>query len=149
MPQTFRSILVGENGTPEAARAVALAVSLAVCYRATLVILGVVTGLTAEQQAEGVGLEKTAHHAERLRAQIESAAEKARAQGVDAVTDILVGEMPRALEQFVRTHKVDLLVVGHHDKSPLRRLLEGSTPDRLAHDLELSLLIVHGGPAEE
>jgi nucleotide-binding universal stress UspA family protein len=149
MPQTFRSILVGENGTPEAERAVAFAVSLAACYHAKLILLGVVAALTPEQQAEGVGLEKTARHNEHLRAQIESAAKQARAQGIDAVTDILEGEMPRAIEQFVRTHDVDLLVVGHHDKSPLRRLLEGSTPDRLAHDLALSLLIVHGGPAKE
>ena len=138
-----RSILVGDNGSPEAEYAVAFAYSLALCFKAKLVLLGVIAPLTPEQQAEGFGLEKSSQEHEQMRARIEHAAEEGRANGLDVVADVVRGETPEAIEQFVSEHAVDLLVVGHHDKSPLRRLLEGSTPDQLAHRLKISILIVH------
>jgi nucleotide-binding universal stress UspA family protein len=143
MTRHAQSILVGDNGSAEAERAVAFAFSLALCFKAKLVLLGVIAPLTAEQQAEGFGLEKSNQEHEQMRSRIGHAAEEGRAQGLDVVAEMVRGETPEAIEQFVNAHAVDLLVVGHHDKSPLRRLLEGSTPGQVAHRLQISILIVH------
>jgi nucleotide-binding universal stress UspA family protein len=140
-----QSILVGDNGSPEAERAVAFAFSLALCFKAKLVLLGVIAPLTPEQQAEGFGLEESRQEDEQMRARVDHTAEDGRAKGLDVVAEVVRGETPEAIERYVSEHDVDLLVVGHHDKSPLRRLLEGSTPDLLAHRLHISILIVHGG----
>jgi nucleotide-binding universal stress UspA family protein len=140
-----QSILVGTNGTPEAHRAVEFAFSLALCFRAKLVLLGVIAPLTPEQQAEGFALEKTQKEHAQVRAAIDQAAEEGRAKGLEVAADVVQGETREAIEGYVRAHSVDLLVIGHHEKSPLRRLLEGSTPDELARKLKISILIVHSG----
>jgi nucleotide-binding universal stress UspA family protein len=144
-----KSILVGDNGSPEAERAVAFAFSLALCFQAKLVLLGVIAPLTPEQQAEGFGLDETKHEHEQMRARIAVAAEEGRAKGLEVTAEVVRGETREAIEHFVKDHAVDLLVIGHHDKSPLRRLLEGSTPDELAHHLRISILIVHSGEGQK
>ena len=55
-PPFFRTILVGDNGTPEAARAVAVAMSLGEKYKAKVILLGVLVPPSAEALAEGYGL---------------------------------------------------------------------------------------------
>ncbi len=149
MTRNAKSILVGDNGSAEAERAVTFAFSLALCFKAKLVLLGVSAPLSPEQQAEGFALEETKQEHEQMRTRIDAAAEEGRSKGLDVTAEIVRGETREAIEHFVKEHAVDLLVIGHHDKSPLRRLLEGSTPDALAHHLRISILIVHGGEDEE
>ncbi len=142
--RTFRSILVGDNGAPEAQHAVEAAFALAQCCNARLMVLGVLTPLAPEQEAEGVGLEKAEAERAGLRAKLEQAAEAGRAKGIDVTWDLVHGRAEPEIERFVKEHAVDLLVVGHRDISRPRRWLEGSTSEDLAHKLDVSILIVHG-----
>ena len=145
IPRNIRSILVGDNGSREAERAVAFAFSLAACFQSRLTLLGVVAPLTPEQQAEGFALDATRREHDAMLRKLSLAAEAGRARGLNVTTEVLHGETRESIECFVKEHDVDLLIIGHHDKSPLRRLLEGSTPDQLAHHLRISILIVHSG----
>ena len=143
----FQSILVGDNGTPEAQRAVDVASTLAHCCNARLVLLGVITPLTAEQQAEGIGLEKAEEERSALQSRIEQAADAGRAEGLDVVFTVVHGNAEEEIERFAKEHGVDLLVVGHRDISRPRKWLEGSTSEDLAHKLDISILIVHSTEA--
>ncbi len=145
--RTFRSILVGDNGAPEAQHAVEVALALSHCCHAKLVVLGVLTPQAPEQEAEGVGLEKTEAENAALRSKLEQTREAGRAQGIEVVCELVRGRAEPEIERFVKEYAVDLLVVGHRDILRPRRWLEGSTSEELAHKLDVSILIVHGaGP---
>lgn len=79
----FQSILVGDDGSPEARRAVDIAFSLAKRYSAKLTLLCVKTPPSAEQQAEGSGLEEHERTQSQLLAEMNRSAEAGRRQGVD------------------------------------------------------------------
>ena len=140
---TFHSILAGDNGTPEAQYAVEAAFALAECCRAKLVLLAVLTPLSAEQQAEGIGIEETEQQHAALRGKVEKAAEAGRARGLQVAFEVVPGRAEDEIRRFVKEHAVDLLVVGHRHVSRPRRWLEGSTSEDLAHKLDVSILIVH------
>jgi nucleotide-binding universal stress UspA family protein len=141
---SLRSILVGDDGTPESERVVAAALSLAACCEAKIVLLGVMEPLTAEQQAEGYGIENTQKEHAAMESRVEQTASEAKARGLDVVAAVLQGNVEEEIQRYVQQHAVDLLVVGHRDTSKPRRWLEGSTSEDLAHMLNVSILIVHG-----
>jgi nucleotide-binding universal stress UspA family protein len=63
----FKTILVGDDGTPEAEQAVEVAISLAQSLKAKLIVLGVVGPPSPESQAEGYGLKTVTQARERLK----------------------------------------------------------------------------------
>lgn len=144
MAYRFHSILVGDDGTPENQHAVDAALSLAECYKAHVVLLGVIEPPTAEQQAEGYGLEDSEKANAELRAKIERTATDGKARGLDIIAEITQGEPEKEIKHFVQEHEIDLIVLGHRDISRPRRWLERSTSEDLARTLNVSILIVHG-----
>jgi nucleotide-binding universal stress UspA family protein len=142
----FQSILVGDDGSPEAKRAVVIAFSLAKRYSAKLTLLCVKTPPSAEQQAEGYGLEEHERTQSQLRAEVEQSAKSGVQQGVKiAITIINAAEPAKEIEQYAEKNDVDLLVVGHRDVSRVRYWLEGSTSENLLRHSSASILIVHKG----
>ena len=53
---SFQTILVGDNGSPDAERAVAVALALGEKLNAKVILLGVLPPPSAESLAEGYGL---------------------------------------------------------------------------------------------
>ena len=142
----FHSILAGDDGSPEAKRAVDTACSLAKHYSAKLILLCVKTPPSAEQQAEGYGLEEHARSQSQLQGEVEAAAEAARQLGVDIAFAVINGQTAaKEIEHYVEKHGVDLLVVGRRDVSRFRHWLEGSTSETLLRHSSASILIVHKG----
>jgi nucleotide-binding universal stress UspA family protein len=142
----FQSILVADDGLPETKRAVDTAFSLATHYSAKLTLLCVKTPPSAEQQAEGAGLEEHEKSQIQLQAEVERSAEAGRRQGMDVAAAIIEGQTPaKEIEEYAEEHGVDLLVVGHRDLSRVRYWLEGSTCETLLRNSSASLLIVHTG----
>jgi nucleotide-binding universal stress UspA family protein len=127
---TFRSILAGEDGSPESQHAIATAVSLAKHYAATLTLLWVRMPPPAEEQAEGYGLEEYRRNQTQCEKHLRQAAEEARGEGVSVIVVEVDGAAAAVeIEKYVTEHTVDLLVVGHRNLSRLRQLLEGSLPE--------------------
>lgn len=140
----FRSILVGDDGSPEMKRAVDTAFSLANHYSAKLTLLCVKTPPSAEQQAEGYGLEEHERSQAQLQVEAERSAEAGRQMGIDVAVAVTKGDTAaKEIEQYSEEHGVDLLVVGHRDLSRIRYWLEGSTCETLLRHSSASILIVH------
>jgi nucleotide-binding universal stress UspA family protein len=139
----FHRILVGVNGTSECERAVEVAVSLATCLKAQLILLGVIAPLSAETQAEGVGLEDAAGARARLKEQVLMTATNAHDLGIDVVSEVVAGEPEKEIERKAEAASADLIVVGHRDIGRVRRLLEGSTSETLVQRSRASVLVVH------
>jgi nucleotide-binding universal stress UspA family protein len=69
------------------------------------------------------------------------AEERARLKKIDGVeADVLFGKADEQLTELSR--EVDLLVVGSRGAGPLRRLIDGSTSNHLAHHVGCPLLVV-------
>ena len=142
----FQSILVGDDGSPEAKRAVDTAFSLAKRYSAKLTLFCVKTPPSAEQWAEGYGLEEHERTQSQLVEEMERSAEAGRRQGVDVAIAKINGETAaKEIEDYAEKNGVDLLVVGHRDVSRVRYWLEGSTSEHLLRHSSVSILIVHKG----
>ncbi len=140
----FTSILVGDDGSPASRRAVDIAFSLAKRYSARLTLLFVKTPPSAEQQAEGYGLEEHNRAQARLQEELEKSATAGRQAGVEVTLTVINGQVVgKEIERYTEQHAVDLIVVGHRDVSRVRYLLEGSTSRDLLRTSPVSILIVH------
>jgi nucleotide-binding universal stress UspA family protein len=144
----FRSILVGANGTPESERAVEVALSLGKSLQAHVTVLGVIPPLSAETQAEGVGLEEASEARERLRQQLSEAAAAGLELQIAVATEAVEGNPEKEIERKAEEASVDLIVVGHRDIARVRRWLEGSTSEGLVRSACTSVLVVHDDAAK-
>ena len=121
---SFNSILVGDDGTPEAEQAVAVAISLGGKLGAKVILLGVVPPPSAESQAEGYGLTSSSNARKKLQEQLERTAES-------------------SIEEVAQRIGADLIVVGRRHISRMRHWLEGSTSESLVRRCPVSVLVVH------
>jgi nucleotide-binding universal stress UspA family protein len=143
MGRIFEKIIVGSNGAPEAEHAAEVAISLAECIGAKVVLLGVATRASAEAQAEGYALDDPVAARQRLKAQLARIAEQAKARGVDIVVETDEGDPERQIEKHASEEGADLIVVGHRNVSRVRHWLERSTSEALLHHAKTSILVVH------
>jgi nucleotide-binding universal stress UspA family protein len=139
----FKTILVGDDGTPEAEQAVDVALSLAHSLRAKLIVLGVVGPPSPESQAEGYGLEPVAQAREKLKEKLERKVQASGQIGMEVITEIFEGKPDEVIIQRVEQDSVDLVVVGRRDIGRVRYWLEGSTSESLVRHCPVSVLVVH------
>ena len=139
----FKTILVGDDGTPEAERAVEVAISLAQSLRAKLIVLGVVGPASPESQAEGYGLETVTQARKRLKGKLHRKIQASAQSGIEVVTEIFEGKPDEVIVQRVEQDSVDLVVVGRRDIARVRHWLEGSTSESLVRHCPVSVLVVH------
>ena len=140
---SFQTILVGDNGTPEAEQAVAVALSLGEKLKAKVILLGVLAPPSAESLAEGYGLPNPMEARKNLQAHLERRAEAGRQSGINVVAEIGEGMPEAAIEKRADNGGADLVVVGHRDIGRVRTWLEGSTSESLVRRCPVSVLVVH------
>jgi len=140
---SFHTILVGDNGTPEAERAVAVAMSLGEKLGAKVILLGVVSPPSAESQAEGYGLASDSHARKELQEQLERTAQTGRQSGIEVAVEIVEGMAEPSIEKTAQRFGADLIVVGRRPVSRIRHWLEGSTSESLVRRCPVSVLVVH------
>jgi nucleotide-binding universal stress UspA family protein len=140
---SFNTILVGDDGTPEAERAVAIAMSLGEKLGAKVILLGVVLPPSAESQAEGYGLPSSSHTREKLQEQLERTAQTGRQTGIDVAVEIVEGTAESAIENIAQRYGADLIVVGRRHIGRMRHWMEGSTSESLLRRSAVSILVVH------
>lgn len=138
----FKTILVGDDGTPEAERAVEVAISLAQSLRTKLIVLGVVEPQSPESQAEGYGLETVTRARERLKERLDRKIQVNAQSGIEVITEIFEGKPDEVIIQRVEQDSVDLVVVGRRDIARVRHWLEGSTSESLVRHCPVSVLVV-------
>jgi nucleotide-binding universal stress UspA family protein len=138
----FKTILVGDDGTPEAERAVDVAISLAQSLGARLIVLGVVAPPSPESQAEGYGLETSAHAHKRLKERLSSKIQSSGRPGIEVITEILAGKPDQVIVERAQQDSADLVVVGRRDLARVRHWLEGSTSESIIRHSPVSVLVV-------
>ena len=139
----YKTILVGDDGTPEAERAVDVAISLAQSLNAKLIVLGVVVPSSAESQAEGYGLETVQQARQKLEGKLRRKIQAGVQSGVEAIIEIFEGKPDEVIVQRAEENSVDLVVVGRRDIARVRHWLEGSTSESLVRHCPTSVLVVH------
>jgi nucleotide-binding universal stress UspA family protein len=139
---SFQTILVGDNGTPEAERAVAVALSLGEKLKAKVILLGVLAPPSAESLAEGYQLPDSMEARKNLQAHLERRAAAGRQSGINVVAEIVEGMPEAAIEKRANNGGADLVVVGHRDIGRVRTWLEGSTSESLVRKCPVSVLVV-------
>ena len=139
----YKTILVGDDGTAEAERAVDVAMSLAQSLGARLIVLGVVGPPSPESQAEGYGLESVPHARQRLKERLEQKVKESEWSGADVVTEIFEGKPEDVIVERAEQEYADLVVVGRRDIARVRHWLEGSTSESLVRRCPVSVLVVH------
>jgi nucleotide-binding universal stress UspA family protein/nitrite reductase/ring-hydroxylating ferredoxin subunit len=129
----YRRILAGTDGSETATASVRTAARLAKRFRSHLLVVS--------------AYEAPAFTADQAQRALDLATEAAREEGVEAQTEILLGQIGDVLLDRARRRGVELIVIGNRGIGPAKRFGLGSLADRVAHDAPCDLLIVNtAGP---
>jgi nucleotide-binding universal stress UspA family protein len=140
-PPLFQRILVAIDGSPASEKALAAAVDLAIHYGAELLAVGVaevpeVAGTVGEFEELRRGTEG------HFRQIGEAAVEYARSRGVLLRSVVLRGHVADAILRFAEGESVNLVVLGEHGHSRIKRFFLGSTSDRVSEHCHCTVMIV-------
>jgi nucleotide-binding universal stress UspA family protein len=145
---SFRTILVGTDGSESSFRAVERAAAVSADANATLLIVSAYTQMSdrdSRRAAEVLGEESYkvmgAHPAEDILREAADVARKAGATSVETVAQS--GDPVDVLVKVVDDRKADLCVVGNRGLNSLAGRLLGSVPANISHRAACDVLIVH------
>lgn len=144
----FQRALVGADGTDASQLAIDVAIALAKRFGSELHCIGVIRPPSPETEAEVVGFEQLERDHKAIRDQVGSCADRARGEGVQAITVELDGDPESVIENYGLENEFDIIIVGHHHLNRFRRFLEGSTSDSLVEHSSASVLVVRA-PSQE
>ena len=137
----FKKILVANDGSEGAARALSAAIMLAKKHDAELHMISVEELPRFPASVDEVVEEKQdANH--RFEAVVSRAQGQAQAQGVKLVVHVVPGHAVSAVVEFVEAGSFDLLVVGYMGHSALYNRIIGSTTDRLVELAACHVLVI-------
>ncbi|HEX5937479.1 MAG TPA: FAD-dependent oxidoreductase [Actinomycetota bacterium] len=125
---SYRTIVVGTDGSPTATVAVEVAQKLAKRHKGRLILVGALDAYGISRQP--------------LQTALYEAAEAARAKKVDATAELIEGTPGESILAAAVKHDADLIVVGNRGMGQATRFRLGSVPDWVAHDSPCDLLIV-------
>ncbi|WP_287083651.1 universal stress protein [Mesorhizobium sp.] len=137
----YDKILIANDGSEGAARALDVAIKLAHRLRAKLHMISVeeLTGVPATIDEV---VEEELEEKHRFGPVIAQAQFKARSAHVTLETHVMAGHAVRAIVDFIEREHFDLLVIGYMGHSALYNRLIGSTTDRLVELAPCQVLVV-------
>jgi len=137
----FQKIVVALDGSPSSEKALSVAVDLAKHYRAELVALSVAQ---LPESAELIGeLEEIRQQAESRFCDIgEAAVESAAQQGITLRSVVLDGHVADTIVRYIESERAELLILGQHGHSRVRRFFLGSTTYRVSEHCACTVMIV-------
>ena len=145
---SYKTILVGTDGSESSFRAVERAAKLAAETGAKLFITSAYTPMSDRDQrraADALGEESYkvvgAHPAEDILREASDLAKKAGADAVDTVCK--PGDPVDVLVDTITEKKVELCIVGNRGLNSLAGRLLGSVPANISHRASCDVLIVH------
>jgi nucleotide-binding universal stress UspA family protein len=137
----FRKILIANDGSEGAARALLAAIKLAKEQGADLHMISVEELPRFAASVDELIEEKSeANHV--YEAVMSRAVAQAQAQGVKLTPHVAVGHPVTTISDFVASEGFDLLVVGFMGHSALYNRLIGSTTDRLVEHAPSAVLVI-------
>ncbi len=143
----FKHIIVPIDGSDFSLQAVDLAASLAKEQRADCTVVTVVDIIPAAALAAATPdlvnawlrtLEDQAQIA------VDAAVSRMRAAGANAYGEVANGYAPDLILEMATRHRGDLIVMGSHGRSGLRRLFLGSVAESVLRSSSIPVLLVRG-----
>jgi nucleotide-binding universal stress UspA family protein len=138
----FKKILIAYDGSDTSKRALEVAINLAQKYNAYFEILSVIEELPKYAATVGevkeVQLEAQKHFHELQQEAIAKAAET----GVVLVDKVMPGHEVDAIVSYAESHQFDLLIVGRHGHSAIRKKHPGSTSSHIVTHATCTVLVV-------
>ncbi len=137
----FNRILIANDGSDGAARALSAAITLAKEHRSDLHMISVEEMPRFPASVSEV-VEERAEADHVYQAVVRQAMAKAKAQGVKLTPHVALGHPVATISEFVANKKFDLLVIGYMGHSELYNRVIGSTTDRLMEHAPCDVLVI-------
>ena len=151
----FKRILVPLDGSPASARALPYAAEIARKFDSEVVLFQVVESPPSGRAPAGVGVYTAATELaagaarksekaglERARRYLSSKVRALEAQGVKATAHVATGSPAKAILDYCRKEKVDLVVMTTSGKGGIKRAVLGSVADQLVRDPTVPELVI-------
>jgi nucleotide-binding universal stress UspA family protein len=137
----FDRVLIANDGSAGAGRALSAAINLAPKHGAELHMISV-EELPRFPETIGEVIEEKEEQNHRFANVVAQASAQARAAGVALRTHVIVGHAVPTIVDFVTREKFDLLIVGFMGHSAIYNRLIGSTTDRLVELAPCAVLVI-------
>src|SRR5512142_3246967 len=139
----FDTIVFAYDGSAECQEALAEGIALASRFEARCYLLAVVPAPSALALAEGpIPTELVERDESEVMEILQKGVERLRRAGIDAYGHLASDESPaRAIGDYAREVKANLVIVGHHQRSAVKRWWYGSVGHSLLDHLPCSLLV--------
>lgn len=145
----YQHIIVPVDGSPTSLTAIQHAAKLATTYQSTVTVIYVLTidpfinieYINSAHQVENDALKQTR---EIIKTIVDEAKQKFLTFGIDANTVIIEGQdVHKEIIKASEEHAVDLIVIGSHGRTGIRKLVLGSVTQKLLGETTLPVLVVH------
>lgn len=146
---TYKQILVPTDGSKGIESTVEHALELAHRFDAQLHILYIVDtdavayglGVAHLDRLEAGRFEGMGEVTERAQTAVDAVANQAEDRGINAITVIGAGKPAQIIATYTEDHPIDLIVMGSHGRSGVRRILLGSITERVARMVRVPVLV--------
>lgn len=136
----FRKILIGYDGSPQAAKAVDVGLSLAESLDCEVFLFAVARPPEPATRVEvDAVLDDAREHYERDFLKI---AERARQAEIEIKTDIAVGHPAEQIIHKAETEKIDLIVLGRRGTSLFEKWILGSVSEKVLRYAHCPVMVV-------
>lgn len=135
----WKKILLATDGSKHSSNATEKAIDFAKSYGGTLTAISVVD-VPAELYAEAPVL--VDELVEKAKGYAENVKNMAKATGVEVKTQVREGESHEAVIKLARDESADLIVMGSHGRTGLKRLLMGSVTEKVIGHAPCPVLVV-------
>ena len=144
---SYQHILVPVDGSPTSLAAVNQAAQLAKTYGSKVTVLLVITidpfigieYINAQTQKE----DALNHSQAMVKSILDEAKQKFAAQGIEADTKVVEGqEIYKEIVNTARDLNADLVVIGSHGRTGIKKLVLGSVVQKVLAEIHLPVLVV-------
>jgi nucleotide-binding universal stress UspA family protein len=145
--KTMKKIVIATDGSPSALEAVEYGLELAAEQGAEPIVVHVAPATEVlPVAAYGMGAPVSVPHEldEHDRASLDEAVEMAAQYGLEAKTELLVGDAAHAVVAYADSIDADLIVVGSRGHGMIAGALLGSVSRRVMHEAKRPVLVVRG-----
>ncbi|MEW6163135.1 MAG: universal stress protein [Nitrospirota bacterium] len=135
----WKNIFLNTDGSKYSEAATDKAINFAKSYGGNLMVVSVVD-VTEEFMARAPGLVE--EMVKKARGFVKDVKKKAEASNINAITFVREGEAYRVITNLAREHKADVIVIGSHGRTGLKRLLMGSVTEKVIGYAPCPVLVV-------
>ena len=141
--ELFHTLLVPLDGSELAEKALPWAEELVKKLRTQLCLLRVYSPLPGVVMGELSNLDEIMKAQQRTASSyLGEFSRKLKKKGMEAQTEVVEGNAPEEILEYIRRHHIDLVVMSTHGRSGLGRWVLGSVTDRVVRAGEVPVLVV-------